>query len=60
MPHVAGVVVKNMDAGLSASERAAKEKSAEADRMAEKSIAAFERGLKKRKRKKKKAATAED
>ena len=60
VPHVAGVVVKSMDAGLSVSEREAKEKTAEEDRLAEISIAAFERGIKKRKRKKKKAAKTEE
>eukprot|EP00429_Kryptoperidinium_foliaceum_P007636 CAMPEP_0176008254 /NCGR_PEP_ID=MMETSP0120_2-20121206/3653_1 /TAXON_ID=160619 /ORGANISM="Kryptoperidinium foliaceum, Strain CCMP 1326" /LENGTH=286 /DNA_ID=CAMNT_0017341039 /DNA_START=119 /DNA_END=979 /DNA_ORIENTATION=+ len=55
-PHVAGVVVKAEDAGLSKSEREMKEKNAEQERLAELSINAFERGLKKRKRKKKKEA----
>jgi ubiquinone/menaquinone biosynthesis C-methylase UbiE len=55
-PHVAGVVVKSEDAGLSKGERDMKEKNEEQDRYAEISISAFERGLKKRKRKKKAAA----
>lgn len=52
-PHVAGVVIKSQDAGLTKAEREMKEKNAEKDRLAELSISAFERGLKKRKRKKK-------
>ena len=60
-PHVAGVVTKSIDAGLTIAEREMKEKNAEKDRMAEISLTAFERGLKKRKRKKKKAtADAEE
>lgn len=55
-PHVAGVVAKSVDAGLSKIERETKEKNAEQDRYAEISLSAFERGLKKRKRKKKAAA----
>jgi SAM-dependent methyltransferase len=55
-PHVAGAFVKSEDAGLTAAERAAKEAKIEEERMAEASIAAFERGIKKRKRKKKKGA----
>jgi SAM-dependent methyltransferase len=55
-PHVAGVVVKSEDAGLSKVEREMKGKNEEQDKYAEISIAAFERGLKKRKRKKKVAA----
>lgn len=58
-PHVAGVVVKSEDAGLSKAERERKEKNAEQDRLAEISISAFERGLKKRKKKKQKATGAE-
>ena len=54
-PHVAGVVVKSEDAGLSKTEREMKERKSEEERYAEISISAFERGLKKRKRKKKDA-----
>merc|ERR1712232_665306 len=59
MPHVAGVALKSMDAGLTASERDAKELKIEQDRLAEISLAAFERGIKKRKKKKKKAKNEE-
>jgi len=52
-PHVAGVVLKSEDAGLTKKEREMKEKNAEQEKYAEISIAAYERGLKKRKRKKK-------
>jgi SAM-dependent methyltransferase len=54
-PHVAGVVVKSEDAGMTKKEREMKAKNAEQDKYAEISITAFERGLKKRKRKKSKA-----
>lgn len=54
-PHVAGVVLKSVDAGLTKREREIKEKNAEKEKYAEISISAFERGLKKRKRKKNKA-----
>lgn len=59
VPHVAGVAVKAMDAGLTAAERDAKLAKEEQERQAEISLAAFERGIKKRK-KKKKAKTAEE
>jgi SAM-dependent methyltransferase len=59
VPHVAAVFVKSEDAGLSVIERAAKEAEAEKERMTELSISAFERGLKKRKRKKKKVTGSE-
>ena len=52
-PHVAGVVVKSENAGLSEAEMARKENKAEKERIADLSISAYERGLKKRKRKKK-------
>ena len=55
-PHVAGVVIKSDDAGLTKKEREMKAKNAEQDKYAEISITAFERGLKKRKRKKKSTA----
>lgn len=53
VPHVAGVFMKSEDAGLTADELAAKEAEMEKQRMAELSISAFERGIKKRRRKKK-------
>lgn len=53
VPHVAAVFVKSDDAGMTAAERAARETKAEKDRMAEISISAYERGIKKRRRKKK-------
>jgi SAM-dependent methyltransferase len=59
VPHVAAVFVKSEDAGLTPAERAAKEAKVEQERMAEVSISAFERGLKKRKRKKKKVTGPE-
>ena len=55
VPHIAGVAIKAMDAGLSPAERAAKAAQEEKDRLADLSIAAFERGNKKRRKKKKKA-----
>jgi SAM-dependent methyltransferase len=60
IPHVAGLVIKSEDAGMSATERESKEKNAEKDRMAEISILAYERGIKKRKRKKKKTEGDEE
>lgn len=54
VPHIAGVAIKGMDAGLTPAERAAKAAEEEKDRLAERSIAAFERGNKKRRKKKKK------
>jgi SAM-dependent methyltransferase len=53
IPHVAGVALKSMDAGMTASERQAKEAKVEEDRLGEIAISAFERGIKKRKKKKK-------
>ena len=57
-PHVAGVAIKSLDAGMTAAEaeakRAAQAKQQEEAELQEKSLQAFERGLKKRKRKKKK------
>ena len=60
VPHVAGLAIKAEDAGLTAKDRARKEKEIEQDKMAEVSIAAFERGIKKRKRKRKKNAETDD
>ena len=57
-PHIAGVALKAMDAGLTKSEKALNKKQEESDRLAEISLNAFERGLKKRKRKKKKKSKA--
>ena len=59
VPHVAGVVLKSGDAFLTKAERDSREKNEESDRLAEISIAAFERGLKKRKKKKKKKGSEE-
>lgn len=59
VPHVAGVAIKAMDAGLSPAERAAKAAQEEKDRLADLSIAAFERGNKKRRKKKKKKTDEE-
>lgn len=58
-PHVAGVALKSIDAGLTAAERDAKEAKIEEERLAEISISAFERGIKKRKKKKKAKKTDE-
>jgi len=55
-PHVAGVFVKRLDAGMTKQERLAAEKQKEKDMYAERSISAFERG---RKRKKKKGSNDE-
>jgi len=59
-PHIAGVAIKSLEAGLTAKERAQKEKDVEKDRIAELSIKAFERGIKKRRKKKKKDKKSED
>ena len=59
VPHVAGVAIKAEDAGLTSQDRAKKEKQVEQEKLAEVSIAAFERGIKKRKRKKKKKGTVD-
>jgi SAM-dependent methyltransferase len=53
VPHVAAVFVKSEDAGMTADERASREAKAEEERMAEISISAYERGIKKRRKKKK-------
>jgi SAM-dependent methyltransferase len=53
VPHVAGVVVKFEDAGKTEAERAATESQAESDRLADLSISAYERGIKKRRKRKK-------
>jgi SAM-dependent methyltransferase len=54
VPHVAGVVTKTADAGLTEAEIEAKKAAEEKARLSELSISAFERGLKKRRKKKKK------
>jgi SAM-dependent methyltransferase len=53
VPHVAGVALKAEDAGLSAQERERKEKKLEEERLADITIAAYERGIKKRRKRKK-------
>lgn len=52
VPHIAGVAVKTEEAGLAPEELAKKRADEERDRMADLSLQAYERGLKKRKRKK--------
>jgi ubiquinone/menaquinone biosynthesis C-methylase UbiE len=59
VPHIAGVVVKTAYAGLTQKEIEKKSSTDEKDRIAELSITAFERGLKKRKKKKGKGMQAE-
>ena len=54
IPHIAGVVSKATNAGLTEKEIEEKALADEKDRIADLSISAFERGLKKRKKKKKK------
>lgn len=54
VPHVAGVVSKTEDAGLTAAEIEAKKAAEEKARISDLSISAFERGIKKRRKKKKK------
>jgi SAM-dependent methyltransferase len=56
-PHVAGVVVKREDAGLTKKERAMAAKQREQDIYAERSLQAFERGIKRKKKKKAKEET---
>ena len=60
VPQVAGVAYKTEDAGLTASERMAKEAKLEKEKIADLSIAAYERGIKKRRRKKKGANKEEE
>ena len=59
-PHIAGVALKSMDAGMTAAERAKKEANLEKERLADLSIEAYERGIKKRKRKKSKGMAKEE
>jgi SAM-dependent methyltransferase len=58
-PHIAGLAIKSLDAGLTPEERMRKEAREKEEKLAELSIEAYERGLKKRKRKKK-ASTKEE
>lgn len=53
-PHIAGMAIKSMDAGLTPSERARKASQEKKDRADELGLLAYERGNKKRKRKPKK------
>lgn len=53
-PHIAGVVIKSELAGMTPEELAKRESRKEKERIADLSIEAYERGMKKRKRKKKK------
>ena len=59
-PHIAGVALKALDAGLTKTEKELNRKQEESDRLAEISLNAFERGRKKRKRKKKKSKAGVD
>lgn len=52
-PHIAGVAIKASDADLTMAEKAQKRAQEESDRLADLSLDVFERGLKKRRRKKK-------
>ena len=56
IPHIAGVAVKSEFAGMSPLELARKQSAAERERIADLSLEAFERGIKKRKRKKTKTS----
>ena len=51
-PHVAGVAIKALDADLTSQQRAERTAQEEKDRLADLSLSAFERGSKKRRRKK--------
>ena len=51
-PHVAGVAIKADDADLTPAEKERSKAQEESDRLADLSLSAFERGIKKRKRKK--------
>jgi hypothetical protein len=52
VPHIAGVAIKSADAGLTSEELLKREEEEKKDRLAELSIAAYERGIKKRRKKK--------
>ena len=60
VPHVAGVVIKSENAGLTIEEIESRKAMEEKARIADLSISAFERGLKKRRRKKGKKNSGED
>ena len=60
VPHIAGVVSKAVNAGLTESEIEAKKAAEEKARIDDLSISAFERGLKKRRKKKKRGETQEN
>uniref|UniRef100_A0A7S2R9C8 Methyltransferase type 11 domain-containing protein n=1 Tax=Eucampia antarctica TaxID=49252 RepID=A0A7S2R9C8_9STRA len=53
VPHIAGVVIKSSEGGMTDLEVEARKTDDEKDRLAELSISAFERGIKKRRKKKK-------
>ena len=59
IPHVAGVAIKAMDADLTLQERAQRKNQEEEDRLADMAMNVFERGNKRRKRKKKVAGGAD-
>jgi SAM-dependent methyltransferase len=52
IPHIAGVAIKSEEVGLSPAERARRVHDEEKERIADLSIAVYERGIKKRKKKK--------
>ena len=52
VPHIAGVAMKSEDAGLTPEELSKREEEEKKDRLADLSIAAYERGIKKRRKKK--------
>jgi SAM-dependent methyltransferase len=58
VPHIAGVALKSEDAGLTPQELAKKQSEAEKERLADLSIEVYERGIKKRRRKKTKGEPA--
>lgn len=60
VPHIAGVVSKTENAGLTAAEIEAKEAAEQKARISDLSISAFERGIKKRRKKKKKKEAKEE
>jgi SAM-dependent methyltransferase len=56
VPHIAGVAIKSELAGMTPAERAKMSSNEEKERLADRSIEAYERGIKKRRKKKKTAA----
>ena len=60
MPHVAGIAVKSVDAGLTDEERIRKAKQMEKDAQADLAITMFENGGKRKKRRKKKKIVKKD